>query len=130
PLAVRVAKRRGVKKAHLVPFTQLDDRFGLYDSLVMWGNNFGLFGTAKRMRWMLRRLKGLTTPGAKIVAQTVDIYHEPIVPEHGAYHRFNRSRGRMSGELRIRVLYKKYRSPWFDYIMAAPHEVQAIVDGT
>jgi hypothetical protein len=112
-----------------LPFTGIDGRYGVYDSVVMWGNNFGLFGTAKRARWMLRRLKSLTTPGARIVAQTVDIY-QTEEPVHLAYHRFNRKRGRMAGELRIRVRYKKFATPWFDYMMVSPGEMQQILDGT
>jgi SAM-dependent methyltransferase len=129
PLAVRVCKERGVRNARVVPFAAIDSSLGTLDGLVMWGNNFGLFGTAKRARWMLRRLKRLTSSGAKIVAQTLDIY-QTQQPEHLAYHRFNRRRGRMAGELRIRVRYKMRTTPWFDYMMAAPHEIEAILEGT
>jgi SAM-dependent methyltransferase len=129
PLAVQVCKKRGVTNARVMPFSLIDGRLGTFDSLVMWGNNLGLFGTANRARWMLRRLKRLTSPGAKIVAQTVDIY-QTTAPEHLWYHRFNRRRGRMAGELRIRVRYKKLTTPWFDYMMVSPSELAAIVDGT
>jgi SAM-dependent methyltransferase len=129
PLAVRVCKKRGVRHARVMPFTSVDRRLGTFDSLVMWGNNFGLFGTANRAKWMLRRLKRLTSPGARIVATTVDIYKD-APPEHLAYHRFNRKRGRMAGEIRIRVRYKTFSTPWFDYMMVAPHEMQTIIDGT
>jgi SAM-dependent methyltransferase len=129
PLAVRVCRRRGVERAHVMPFARLDARFGVFDSLAMWGNNFGLFGTAKRARWMLRRLRRLTSPGARIVAQTVDVY-KTTEREHLAYHRLNRSRGRLGGELRIRVRYKKFATPWFDYVMVSPGELLGIVHGT
>jgi SAM-dependent methyltransferase len=129
PLAVRVCKKRGVTNARVMPFSMIDGRLGALDGLVMWGNNLGLFGTAKRARWMLRRLKRLTSPGAKIVAQTVDIY-QTKAPEHLWYHRFNRRRGRMAGELRIRVRYKKLITPWFDYMMVSPKELQDVVHGT
>ena len=82
------------------------------------------------MRAMLRRLKRLTNPGARVIAQTVDIYRKPVPPEDAAYFRINRSRGRMSGELRIRVLYKTFRTPWFDYLMASPDEMAEVADGT
>lgn len=129
PLAVEVCKKRGVANARVMPFAAVDRRLGRFDSLVMWGNNLGLFGTAKRARWMLRRLKGLTTPRAKIVGQTVDVY-QTDEPAHLAYHRFNRRRGRLGGELRIRVRYKGFATPWFDYMMVAPHELVAMLDGT
>ena len=130
PRCVQVMRERGVHDARVIPFTQVDRRHGVFDSLVMWGNNFGLFGTVGRARWMLRRLRKLTSSGARIIAQTVDIYHEPVPPEHLAYHRFNRRRGRMAGEIRIRVLYKKARTPWFDCMMVSPEEMAEIADGT
>jgi hypothetical protein len=102
----------------------------MFDTIVLWGNDWGHFGTVKRARWMLRRLKKMTNPGARIIAQTVDVYHEPIPPEHANYHRSNRSRGRLGGELRLRVLYKTFRSPWFEYMMVSPFEMAEIVDGT
>jgi SAM-dependent methyltransferase len=129
PLAVRVCRTRGVRRAHVSSFTSVDRRFGAFDGLAMWGNNFGLFGTPKRARWMLRRLKGVTTAGARIVAQTVDVY-QTTEPAHLAYHRRNRRRGRLGGELRLRVRYKGYATPWFDYMMVAPTELVAILDGT
>ncbi len=51
-------------------------------------------------------------------------------PDHLAYHARNRERGRMSGQLRIRVRYGSYCSPWFDYLLASREEVQEIASGT
>jgi SAM-dependent methyltransferase len=129
PLAVGVMKSRGVKDARVLPFKQIDQRFGAFDALVMWGNNFGLFGRRAGAVAMLKRLRRLTTSGARIIAQTVNIY-ETDEPVHLAYHRFNRRRGRMPGELRIRVRYKKQCGPWFDYMMVSPEEMADIADGT
>ena len=36
----------------------------------------------------------------------------------------------MPGELRIRVRYKTYKTPWFDYLLASPEEMEDILDGT
>lgn len=57
PLAVKVCLLRGVKDAPVVPFTQVSAKLGVFDTVVMFGNNFGLFGSFERARWMLRRLK-------------------------------------------------------------------------
>jgi SAM-dependent methyltransferase len=129
PLAVKVMRARGVKDARVLDFKRIDGRIGTFDTIVMWGNNFGLFGRASGARSMLRRLKKLTNPGARIIAMTVDIY-DTDEPVHLAYHRFNRKRGRMAGELRIRVRYKTYATPWFDYIMVSPQEMAGLAEGT
>lgn len=129
PLAVKVCLLRGVKDARVVPFTQVDSRLGVFDTIVMFGNNFGLFGSFERARWMLRRLKRLTRADARIVTQTVDPYLTEL-PEHLAYHKRNRRRGRMAGQLKIRVRYLSYATPWFDYLFVSQPEMRKIVAGT
>lgn len=129
PLAVKVCLLRGVKDARVVPFTQVSPALGVFDTIVMLGNNFGLFGSFERARWMLRRLKRLTSADARIVTQTVDPYLTEL-PEHHAYHRRNRRRGRMAGQLKIRVRYLGYATPWFDYLFVSQAEMRKIVAGT
>jgi hypothetical protein len=36
----------------------------------------------------------------------------------------------MGGQLRIRVRYQKFISPWFDYLFVSPAEMEEIVQGT
>ncbi len=49
-------------------------RWASFDTVLMMGNNFGLFANPRRAKWMLRRLKRLTGPNARIVAESLDIY--------------------------------------------------------
>ena len=58
----------------------------------MFGNDFGPSGAVERARWMLRRLKGMTSQMRGSSRVTVDPY-DTDVPEHVAYHRLNRKRG-------------------------------------
>ena len=129
PLAVKTCRERGVKDARVLPFTQIHRGLGRFDTILMMGNNFGLFGSRSRARWLLRRLHSLTSPDARIVAETVSVYQTKD-PDLLRYHRFNRCRGRMSGQIRIRVRYRRYCSPWFDYLMVSPDEMKAILAGT
>src|SRR5918999_2988986 len=46
PLAVEVARRRGVLDAREVPFERVDASLGIFDTVLMLGNNFGLVGSA------------------------------------------------------------------------------------
>ena len=129
PLAVEVARRRGAKDVREVPVTQVSRRLGRFDTIVMFGNNFGLMGNKRRAPWLLRRFRSITNEGARILAESVDPYKTDS-QEHRAYHRRNRRRGRMGGQLRIRIRYRHYRTPWFDYLLASPEEMAKLARGT
>ena len=129
PLAVKVCRLRGVKNARVMSVTQLTRKVGTFDTLVFYGNNFGLFGGFKRARWLLRRLYNMTTDRARIIAESNDPY-QTDVPCHLAYQRFNRRRGRMSGQLRLRIRYQTYATPWFDYLLVSQDEMRKILTGT
>ena len=132
PLAIAVCKARGVKKARVMSVTQLSRRLGVFDTIVMYGNNFGLLGGFRRARWLLRRFHGMTSLAGRIIAESTDPYRARGKPDpcHLAYHRFNRHRGRMGGQLRIRIRYRRYATPWFDYLLASMEEMARIVRGT
>ncbi|MBX3055153.1 MAG: class I SAM-dependent methyltransferase [Anaerolineae bacterium] len=130
PLAIQTATRRGVKDARVLSITQASrQKLGVFDTIVMFGNNFGLFGNAVRAKWLLRRFHGTTTPDGRILAESRNVY-QTTDPDHLAYQEWNRQRGRMSGQIRLRVRYKTLIGPWFDYLMVSPDEMAAIVAGT
>jgi len=111
----------------VLSITQISGRLGVFDTVLMMGNNFGLFGTLKRAGWLLARLRCITSPRARIIAESTDPYQTGAA-EHLAYHERNRKRGRMSGQLRMRIRYKKYATPWFDYLLASKDEAKRIVE--
>ncbi|MGH7288343.1 MAG: class I SAM-dependent methyltransferase [Myxococcota bacterium] len=128
PLAVRTSRLRGVRDARVLPFTQIGRGLGEFDTVVMFGNNFGLFGNPRRARWLLQRLRNLTSPAARIVAESKNPYRGANA-DHRRYHELNRRRGRLPGQLRIRVRYGHARTPWFDYLLVSPREMGQIVGG-
>ena len=129
PGAIEVCRGRGVRDARGLAFTEINRSLGRLDSVVMFGNNFGLFGNYKRARWLLRRLKGITSADCLIIANATDPYHTEN-PDHLEYHQRNRDRGRMGGQLRIRVRHRRCIGPWFDYLFVSKQELEEIVDGT
>jgi SAM-dependent methyltransferase len=129
PGAIEVCRSRGVKELLDIPFTQIDSRVGEIDSFVLFGNNFGLFGSLGRARWLLRRLKSLSSSNALIIAHTTDPYCTQN-QDHLAYHERNRKRGRLGGQLRIRIRYRKIIGPWMDYLLVSKQELEHIVKGT
>jgi hypothetical protein len=129
PGAVEVCKRRGVRDARVMRFQDVDESLGRIDTVMMFGNNFGLFGGKAQAARMLRRLHKLTTERGRIVAETRDTFSTDR-PEHLAYHERNRERGRMPGQLRIRVRHGLATTPWFDYLIVSPNELRDLVAGS
>ena len=129
PMAVKTARLRGVRDARVLSITEVSPRLGRFDTLVMYGNNFGLLGGPKRARWLLRRFKRITAPGARIVAVSNDPY-KTTMKAHREYQVHNRRRGRMPGALRIRVRFLKYATPWFDYLLVSRKEMEDLLEGT
>ena len=114
----------------LLPLTQVSQRrLGTFDSILMLGNNLGLVGNPRRARWLLRRFHRMTTDAARIIAGTRDPYRTDV-PEHLAYHVRNRARGRMPGQARIRVRYRRYAGPWIDLLMLSPKELGSLLQGS
>jgi SAM-dependent methyltransferase len=122
PLAVHVAKERGARDVRVLSVTNVDRRLGRFDTFVMYGSNFGLVGGPRRGPWLLRRLRAIANDGARILAGSTNPYTTDN-PEHVAYHRLNRERGRIAGQLRIRIRHGAYTTPWFDYLLASPEEM-------
>ena len=129
PLAIQTCQSRGLKNALVTPVTQLSSKIGTFDTILMMGHNFGLVGSYKRAKWILRRFAAMTTGTAKIIAETMDPY-QTEEPCHLAYHQFNRERGRMSGQLKLRIRYRQYATPWFDYLFISKAEIEDLLDGT
>ena len=129
PLALQVCKRRGMSNGQQFSVTKASSKLGVFDTILMLGNNFGLFSNRKRAAWLLRRFYLMTPPDGVIIAQSTNPYltEDPI---HLAYHQINRRRGRMSGQLRIRVRYRNIKDPWFDYLLVSLREMEKILHGT
>jgi len=126
PGAVEVARERGVRDVRLLAFEEVDDSIGQFDTIVMLGNNFGLFRSPSKAQRLLRRLRPLAD---RIVAASIDP-HATEDPAHLAYQERNRRRGRMAGQLRLRVRYRDLIGPWFDYLFVSPDEMASILEGT
>jgi hypothetical protein len=129
PLAIKVCKLRGLKKTRVLPVTQVSRKLGIFDTVIMFGNNFSLVQNPKRAKWLFRRFHRMTSDDAVILAESVDPY-QTKEPRHLAYHKRNRRRGRMPGQIRVRFRYKTYATPWFDCLMVSKVEMRSILRGT
>ncbi len=133
PLAVEVAKQRGVQYVLPLSIDDLvanpDPSLGTFDSIVMMGHNIGLlhdFETGKRT---LSRLAELTSPNGRIVGTTRDV-SSTTKPYHLAYQEGNLRKGRMRGQIRLRIRYEMCVSDWFDYLFVSEQELRQMAHGT
>lgn len=133
PLAVKVSRMRGLRDARVESITRLSSRLspsqGRFDTVLMLANNFGLFGSPARAQWLLKRFRRMTADKAVILAESTDPYAGPSAA-HKQYQRRNRERGRLPGQLRLRVRYRQFKTPWFDYLLVSKSEMKRIVNGT
>lgn len=125
PLAIRVAKARGLHDARVMALDDIGPRLGRFDTVVMLGNNFGLLESAAGARRRLRALSAITSENARILAASLDPYRTDD-PTHHAYHRRNRARGRMGGQIRLRIRHRKWATPWFDYLLVSAEEMDRL----
>jgi len=128
PLAINVCKARGLRHAVRLSAGDITPKLGPFDTVVMFGNNFGLLGCPKRTQRFFKRLHAVTSPRARVLAESLDPYRTSD-PDHLRYHRENRRRGRWAGQLRIRVRYRRADTGWFDWLMAAPAEMDKLLAG-
>ena len=129
PLAVKVARERGLRKASVLNVTQISFRLGEFDTLLMMGNNFGLFGNLKRARWLLRKMRNMTSSSGRIIAESRDPY-TTASKAHLDYHESNRRRGNLPGWLRMRIRYERFVGAWFEYLIVSRKEMTYILEDT
>jgi SAM-dependent methyltransferase len=118
PLAVRVAKARGVTNAKVLGLEDIDALRGVFDTILLLRNNFGLVGTEAGASRLLRRLAQMTSERGRIVTDSVDPERDPNPAVREGFG------------LRYRVRWRRYATPWFRYLMLSPREMERLVAGS
>jgi SAM-dependent methyltransferase len=119
PLAVEVARQRGVRDARVLALSEVDRSLGMFDTVLLLRNNIGLAGDGRSTPPLLRRLARLTSARARIFTDSVD----PERLEDPAF----RTYGKRAQRLRVR--WRGYSSPWFRYVMVPPAELERLLTG-
>ncbi|MBM2616724.1 class I SAM-dependent methyltransferase [Actinoplanes sp. LDG1-06] len=127
--AIEIARRRGLLDTVVATIDAYAAASARYDTFLLLGNNLGLLGGPERAPVVLDALARLANPGARIIAQGTDPYGTTD-PVHVSYHQFNRERGRLGGQLRLRLRYRLLATEWFDYLNCSAAELEALIEGT
>jgi len=130
PGAIKVSKARGLKKALVRGIDDISKfKSNSFDTILMMGNNFGLFGSYAKAKRLLKALAKITSEDAQIITGTRNPYGT-AKPEHLKYHRLNKQRGRMAGQITIRARFGTAIGKWFDYLLVSPEEMESVLEGT
>jgi SAM-dependent methyltransferase len=127
--AIAVARQQGLRDTVLNTVDEYAHGPARYDTFLLLGNNLGLIESRERALVFLAALATLARPGARIIAQGTDPYGTSD-PVHVSYHQRNRARGRLGGQLRLRLRYRLLATDWFDYLACSPAELESLLAGT
>ena len=127
--AIAVARERGLRDTVLNTVDAYASASARYDTFLLLGNNLGLLESPERAPVFLAALARLANPGARIIAQGTDPYGTTD-PVHVGYHQRNREKGRLGGQLRLRLRYRLLATAWFDYLNCSVAELDALLEGT
>jgi len=123
---LEVCRRLGVQETfHGTVFDLLETGPEPFDTFLLMGHNIGLLGGPAQAPAFLGALREIARPGAKVIGTN----REPLAtddPVNLAYHQMNRDRGRLPGELRIRVRWRALATDWFDYWFLSVSELDAV----
>jgi SAM-dependent methyltransferase len=130
PLAIRSARLRGVRKAWCMSIDELSKRISLFDTIVLLGNNVGLFGTPERLRRTLGVWARRTHPATRILAESTNPYCGGAPAIDRSYYRRNKQAGRMPGQVRIRSQYRGLVGAWSNWLFVSRNEMRVLLRGT
>jgi SAM-dependent methyltransferase len=120
--AIEACKIRGIQEVHQTSAADLTFSDSEFDTIVMYGNNFGVLGDDDSIIKMLQTLHRITSDDGIIIAGSSDIVKTDM-QEHLDYHKLNLDRGRPKGLIRLRVKYKGIIGEWGDLRLATPEEM-------
>ena len=129
PGAIEACRRRGLDGVHVMAIEDLDGSLGSFDTVLLLGGNLGLLGNPDHGRSLLERLHSVTTERGRIVGASRD-RRASSDPDMKSYVERNVQLGRVSGQARIRIRYRRYATPFFDFFRIAPDELELLLEGT
>jgi SAM-dependent methyltransferase len=130
PLAAKAARLRGVNEVWSMPLEDLSERIHSFDSLVLFGNNFGIFQTPSRARRTLQHLARATSLDARIFVESTDAYFGGAPAMNRSYYHRNKVLGRSPGQVKLRYHYGHLVGPWFRWIFVSRSEMRRLLVGT
>ena len=132
-LAIDICQKQGVKNTILCDVNHFEkfDEAIKFDSILFWGNNFGLLQNASFFYYFLNLLENFSHKGTKIFLESMDPFGLGFQEtETVDYVQHNLLQKKIGGQMHLRVRYKKYVTPWSDYVFASIGELKEMLLNT
>ncbi|HEV3187644.1 MAG TPA: class I SAM-dependent methyltransferase [Acidimicrobiales bacterium] len=129
-LAVKAARRRGVNEVWCTSTEKLGRRIASFDTIVLFGNNLGIFGTPERAREALTQWAQSTKPEARLFIESTNPYCGGAPGIDRGYYQRNREQGKLPGQATFRYHYEYFVGEWFPWLFVSRRDFREIVRGT
>ncbi len=128
PEAVQCARLRGVRDVRRMDARRLEFPNRCFDTLLMFGNNFGICGGFDATRRFLRDARRITRRDGLLIAST----RTPgsWLRRHAEYVKMNVRRRRPPGLIRLRIVYRGKTGAWFRFLLASPDDALRLCEAT
>ncbi len=119
PKAIDICKLRGLQNARLMSAAEMTFDDNSFDTILLYGNTFGILGHPDYVVEMLKELHRITARDGVILAETTDpeAWKNPI---HVEYNARNEEMGNPPGLWKMRRRYKDLVGDWSDILFASP----------
>lgn len=132
PKALELCKERGIKNlimSHIYDFNS--SVLNEVNTVLMLGNNLGLLQNYELAKKFFKEAESFCSDNSTIYAETLDPHGKAFVSDiDKAYIQNNKAQHRPPGQIRCRIRYLKYTTPWADYLFVSPDELKFILEGT
>jgi 2-polyprenyl-3-methyl-5-hydroxy-6-metoxy-1,4-benzoquinol methylase len=133
PKAIETCKIRGILKTIVcdVEHFHLIEKSLKFDHIIFWGNNLGLFQSRDFFLYLMETLEHYTHHDSIIHLESMSPYGEGFLDtETVEYVHQNILRKRLGGQMNTRIRYKKFVTPWTDYLFLSIEELRELVNLT
>ncbi len=116
PLAVKLCHKRGFENVYLMSADNIKLDRSDFNTIVLFGNNFGIMGTPEGVVKMLKGFHEITTKEGVVLAGSRD----PADTDdemHLLYHTKNRAEGRLIGQVKLRNRFQGEVDDWWYLLM-------------
>jgi SAM-dependent methyltransferase len=128
--AVEAARLCGVKEVRRGSIDHLERVIPQFDSIVLFGNNFGLFRTPDHAHELLREWARRAKPETRIFLESTSAYFGGAPGFDRLYYRRNKEAGRPPGSVQLRYRYEGLTGDWFTWLFVSQVEMRDILRGT